>query len=1249
MRRWFLRVFWFLVLLVVLYVVLARGLITWIQYSPKQVVAVADTLFNVKVEYQNLEIDQTWSGFEFHSQGLNVQHPAWRFQTENAQVDFHLLSLIWPGLPFGERLVVNNTVIHTVTSDGSTSFEPDQAFMWLAKLWRHIQVRNLSIYSERVDGFSIYIDSFNASLVERWVVLADIGIRNRNQQSLAEFQVSGHFAQDRFMRLRQGQFNIKQKSSSNINYLKAVWPEASGILDRLPSGEAELTLIGEVADYHLSDLNLNVDISQLNWGADSELPESIGFVIRWSLVSGNFQWGRMQASLTQVEFDRKPVEDLSPILLTKQGSVLSLVINQLNILPFSGVLDHVLGGGVGQLQAFELVDSSLDFDLYDLRLERADISVQQAIWVGDQNRLDLSGLQAKLDRDLLEIDFTQDIQFDTNLTEHGHYQIRADKPWLLRLSPDHQAWSLGLSQIQVNEMVFDLEGAGRFDGNVDVKLYGAVGNIDEVKSQLLPYPLMFSNLSSWLKQALLNGESIQVEASMAGNLKDFPFSEGRGELKARAIIQNTELKFNEAWPSVKDFTAYIDFKPFDLRISSPNAKIYGADARDIQVDIKHLDSKDIAVEVSAFALTDAQNGLAFLLASPIASNIGIDDFIKKHLNAAGQWRVDLHRLFIPVRGYDERKTEVDGNIKLSGQMTLFNQIQIDRVVGDLAFTRDSIWTPGDVAIDALGGTHKLSVKTDNKAQQVLIEVAGDVNLADWHGFDGQAPLDVLVKVPFGGGELSGADVSLNLAAQQLTSRWPYPLNQDFIDSPLNLELQFEKQASSLKANIENRVDVNLNWSTNDDGNSKLSSGFIQIGETVSVKSNSSGIKFIGQLDYLNLDQWLNVWSDLPLNLSAGSESSGLWLPSSLSLAKLDFLEQSYPELRLDWRSENQIVRFYAKSSYADIEVAKSPDAAQGLKVDVNLLHIKSNQDKSASNTDLAGLVGNPNASCLQTVAETTWPKIKFQGQNILIGERLLDSLVFEVEETETLRRINGLTFEFANRSGKGEVDYAWMKELNDSRLNMVLKSDNVAALSKFIGFNKGFTGKNGQFNTELAWDGELSCFSLANATGRFSSRFDNGVIEQVEPGLARLIGLLSVDSIVRRLKLDLKDVTNKGMEYDRIDITGQLEKGSVSLDALKLSSPGLKVGMNGTVSLLERQLDLRAEVTPAVGSALPALAGIIGFANPVTGVIAYVVAKNLPFINEDIISYDYRISGDWVDPKIESKGGSFLFKDPGKR
>ncbi|SHK99928.1 YhdP family phospholipid transporter [Halomonas caseinilytica] len=169
--------------------------------------------------------------------------------------------------------------------------------------------------------------------------------------------------------------------------------------------------------------------------------------------------------------------------------------------------------------------------------------------------------------------------------------------------------------------------------------------------------------------------------------------------------------------------------------------------------------------------------------------------------------------------------------------------------------------------------------------------------------------------------------------------------------------------------------------------------------------------------------------------------------------------------------------------------------------------------------------------------------------------------------------------------------------------------------------------------SQLAWPGAPWQFALARSRGNLGIELRDGRFANLESPSARLVGLLNVDNLLRRLRLDFSDVTGRGTAFDSVsgDATlygGVLEtRGPVTIDGA-----ATQFTLEGSVDLARRELDQRLGVTVPVSNNLPLAAVIAGA--PVVGGALFVADKIFGDVIDRVTRIHYRVRGPWTSPRI---------------
>ena len=148
---------------------------------------------------------------------------------------------------------------------------------------------------------------------------------------------------------------------------------------------------------------------------------------------------------------------------------------------------------------------------------------------------------------------------------------------------------------------------------------------------------------------------------------------------------------------------------------------------------------------------------------------------------------------------------------------------------------------------------------------------------------------------------------------------------------------------------------------------------------------------------------------------------------------------------------------------------------------------------------------------------------------------------------------------------------------------------------------------------------------------------EKGQFNKLEPGVGKLLGLISLQSLPRRLTLDFRDIFSDGLAFDRIEGKLTIRKGMMrTVEPLRITGPAAQIEMQGEVDLKNETQDLQVLVRPELGGI--AAVGAAALVNPVVGVAALLANTVLQNPISRLFSYRYHVTGTWADPKIDKTG-----------
>ena len=199
-----------------------------------------------------------------------------------------------------------------------------------------------------------------------------------------------------------------------------------------------------------------------------------------------------------------------------------------------------------------------------------------------------------------------------------------------------------------------------------------------------------------------------------------------------------------------------------------------------------------------------------------------------------------------------------------------------------------------------------------------------------------------------------------------------------------------------------------------------------------------------------------------------------------------------------------------------------------------------------------------------------------------------------------------------------------------------VNAKNLEKLLDRFGYGEILRRGSAQIDGQLSWQGSPLAFDYPTLGGKFKADLDDGQFRQLEPGVGgRMLGILSLQSLPRRITLDFRDIFSQGFAFDSIEGDVVVARGIMDTTNLEIRGPAAKVLLSGNINLANETQNLKVKVQPALGESLAVGAMII---NPLAGAALWLSQKLLQDPVGKVLSYEYSVSGSWSDPKVVQLG-----------
>ncbi|CAH2770643.1 MAG: FIG005080: Possible exported protein [uncultured Caballeronia sp.] len=204
-------------------------------------------------------------------------------------------------------------------------------------------------------------------------------------------------------------------------------------------------------------------------------------------------------------------------------------------------------------------------------------------------------------------------------------------------------------------------------------------------------------------------------------------------------------------------------------------------------------------------------------------------------------------------------------------------------------------------------------------------------------------------------------------------------------------------------------------------------------------------------------------------------------------------------------------------------------------------------------------------------------------------------------------------------------------------LDFKLDIMDAGALVERLGLPRTVKGGKGTVTGQLGWDGSPVAVDLRTLNGKLNADLQHGQILKVNPGAAKLLGVLSLQSLAHFLTLNFQDVVGKGLPFEKITGSGTVQNGIDRTNDFTMITAPAHVELKGLVDLPKKTQDLHAKVIPTISASAVALGAAV--INPLLGPGTLVADLLLSKSISKAFTIDYSITGPWSKPVIQRVKG----------
>ena len=790
----------------------------------------------------------------------------------------------------------------------------------------------------------------------------------------------------------------------------------------------------------------------------------------------------------------------------------------------------------------------------------------------------------------------------------GH-DLRATVPGFEAHASGHLTWVAGRAPV------------------VDLRVGLSHGDVARV-SQYLPRNSPRA-LREWLERALVAGRIVGGGMELQGPLDRFPFDAREGRFRAQIDVERGVLDHTAGWPRIEDIAARVVFEGRSLDIRASQGRILGATLEETHVRVADLGASEPVLEIRGRATGPATAGRQFLLDSPLREVAG---GAMRQLAPEGSVTVNL-MLDLPLGPGPHR---LSGQVRFPGNTIRTQDIAFSDVTGEITFT-DHRWgarglaarlfgRPVTIDIDGGGGVDggrgiPSRVRITGRADRAFLQarmaefLPAAADPAWWTTLDGETDLEASAEISPAQGT-GPDDLTIRSSLEGLAIRAPAPLGKSAgVVRPIEITTRTEAGGRWFRFRYADiaRGEILMGAAPERPHLERL---VVRLGRDQRVPPAGPRSWVGGSVSHLALSEWQRFLDGLPVTRPQGPQGRPAWPLPLIDIEVADFealgLHLGHLGIRASRAADAWTVALDGEGARGTLRVPHSP------------------QFPIEARFERLILLRDGSAGPLETLDPSRLPGLVFECRHCVFGSTALGRVRLKTQPGP-----EGLSI-YDVAAAAEAFDLAavgiWqgVGGASSSRFDVEVRGPDLGTMLGAFGYTLPLEGGKTDLKVQARWPGSPADFTLGALQGTLEIDVLDGRFLEVNQGVGRLFGLLSVHALQRRLRLDFSDIFGKGFAFDRIGGAFSITGGDAYTNDLVMEGPSARIGISGRVGLVRRDYDQWVIVTPSIAGTLPLGAAVL---------LAQQVFSGLPERINKMLERRYRVTGGWDQPVVTRSDG----------
>jgi uncharacterized protein (TIGR02099 family) len=757
----------------------------------------------------------------------------------------------------------------------------------------------------------------------------------------------------------------------------------------------------------------------------------------------------------------------------------------------------------------------------------------------------------------------------------------------------------------------------------------------------LPTRALGQGLTNYLSSAIQGGKAENAKIIWYGPLNTFPYHQNDGIFQAQVALTETKFSFDTHWPTITDMQLNLLFENESMYLDSRKATLNDVKAQRVTGQIAHLGPSG-SIEIKAAVSGKGRAVRDYMMATPLVNSVGA---ALTEIDIQGQVKSEF-QLDIPFNL--KRESRAWGYADLAGNHINIKTppIELEKAKGRITFDNDEVATSG-LSAYLLDQPISLDFKGESvdSSYDVNIDLLGDWDIAplapylgsEWTAkVQGHAPWNTDINIQLRDiGFTYQIDSTANL--EFVSSQYPEPLTK-----ALGKKGKLRLQASGNQERISARLQLpEVKYQAEIDITNPtpvLKATSLLIGNGGFKVSPIAGHDVVVRRSEFNLDDWLALSSEQgkTTEVSRLSEMNTPDIPmphrvnmnvDTLTLASINWhnVKFSARKKNLSWLLDIDSSEAKGKANY--LEPYDLSIALDRLQVFIPALDDQSD-DKPVFQADAE----TPLITDFDRVFHRVMPNLTLNIQDFWLQGYKVGKVNVDLQRQGN--RLNWKKLEINSGDNSISAKGWWELDKNSSRsdMDMVVKGKNNTELMERFGISSGIQKAPFEITSNLSWDGAPWSLQTDTLSGEMKANFGKGIISDVS-GAAKLLGMFSLDSIIRKMQLDFTDVFDNGLAFNSITGSGKMNGGVFITNNIEMDATAGQMLIRGLADLNESIVDAEVEFTPDLTSGIPVLTAFA--VAPQSAIVVFAISTVISPVVDVFTKIRYQVEGPLDSPVVK--------------